>query len=64
VSTLHIVPHLKDKQVTHIELKTDLRSPKFALLVTEPDRPGTVNRLTRSTKLQFLSKFVLSSKYS
>lgn len=42
VSTLYIVPHLKDKQVTHIELKTDLRSQKFALLVTESDRSGTV----------------------
>lgn len=42
VSTLHIVPYVKDKQVTHIELKTDLRSQKFALLVTESDRPGTV----------------------
>ena len=42
MSTLHIVPYLKNEQLTHMELKTDLASDEFALLVTESEQPNTV----------------------
>jgi hypothetical protein len=42
MSTLHIVPHIENEQLTHMELKIDLESNAFALLVTESEEPGTV----------------------
>ncbi len=42
MSTLHIVPHIENQQLTYMELKKDLESDKFDLLVTESDQPGTV----------------------
>lgn len=42
MSTLHIVPHMKNEQVIYMELKTDLRSDDFALLVTESEQSGAV----------------------
>ena len=42
MTTLHIVPYLENQQVIHMELKTDLQSDTYALLVTESDVSGTV----------------------
>lgn len=42
MSTLHIVPHIENGQLTYMELKTDLKSGAYALLVTEYEQPGTV----------------------
>lgn len=42
MSTLHIVPCLENEELIYMELKTDLESNAFALLVTESDQPGTV----------------------
>ena len=42
MNTLHIVPHTENEQLTYMELKTDLKSSAFALLVTESEQSGTV----------------------
>ena len=42
MTTLHIVPYIENQQVIHMELKTDLQSDTYALLVTESDASGTV----------------------
>ena len=42
MSTLHIVPHVENEQLIYMELKTDLESDAYALLVTESDQPETV----------------------
>ena len=42
MSILHIVPHIENQQLTYMELKTDLESDTYALLVTESEKPGTV----------------------
>jgi len=42
MSTLHIVPYIENEQLTHMELKIDLESDDFALLVTESEQPGAV----------------------
>ena len=60
MSTLHIVPYIKDKQVIHIELKTDLRSPDFVLLVTPSERSGTV---LVEAENSFVREEFLSSHY-
>ncbi len=42
MSILHIVPHIENQELTYMELKTDLESDTYALLVTESEKPGTV----------------------
>ena len=42
MSTLHIVTHIENQQLTYMELKTDLESDTYDLLVTESEQPGTV----------------------
>ena len=42
MTTLHIVPYVENQQVIHMELKTDLQSDTYALLITESDASGTV----------------------
>ena len=42
MNTLHIVPCIEDQQVIHMQLKTDLQSDSYALIVTESDTSETV----------------------
>ena len=42
MTTLYIVPYVENEQVIHLELKTDLGSNAYALLVTESDASGIV----------------------
>lgn len=42
MSTLYIVPYIENEQLIHMELKTDLESSAYILLVTESEQSGTV----------------------
>ena len=57
MTTLHIVPCVENQQVIHMELKTDLQSDTYALLITESDAPGTVTVAAGNSSIdeEFLS---------
>ena len=57
MTTLYIVPYVENQQVIHMELKTDLQSDTYALLVTESDTSGTVTVVAGNSAIdeEFLS---------
>ena len=57
MTTLHIVPYVENQQVIHMELKTDLKSDAYALLVTESDVSETVTVAAGNSSIdeEFLS---------
>ena len=57
MTTLYIVPCIENQQVIHMELKTDLQSDSYALLVTESDVSGTVTVAAGNSSIdeEFLS---------
>ena len=61
VTTLHIVPYLENRQVTHMELKTDLESDAYALLITESESSGTVTIAAGNSFIQ--EEFLLAHSY-
>lgn len=60
MSTLHIVPYIENEQLTYMELKTDLKSDAYALLVTESEEPGAV---LVSAGNNFIQEEFLTSHY-
>ena len=58
MTTLHIVPRVENQQVIHMELKTDLQSDTYALLVTESDTSETVTVAAGNSAIdeEFLSE--------
>jgi hypothetical protein len=57
VTTLHIVPYIENEQVIYMELKTELASNDYVLLVTESEASGTVTITAGNNSIQeeFLS---------
>ena len=58
MSILHIVPCIENEELIYMELKTDLESDAFALLVTESDQPGAV--LVEAGNSSIQEEFLLS----